>query len=249
MLTAYTELKNKGFNVKSLGLFEGDDGEIEDGDFVVTGIPTTRDLLTVNCPLTKRYIWLEDVDATDKNCTFVTAGYNFKNHKTVDLLTLDDFCILNAVPTAEGAIAFAIQNTDFTLWKSKVLVIGNGRLGKILSERLNALKCYVTVSARKSADFALINAYNSKSINTSDIIDDIEKEDIVFNTIDVTFDCNVADKCRGKLILDLSTLGCFTKEQIENYSIKYFKLPGLPGKTAPETAGKIIADTVERIIV
>ena len=88
------------------------------------------------------------------------------------------------MPTAEGAIKLAIENTDCTLWKSRVLVIGNGRVGKILAERLKALGAYVTVSARKPADFGLLSALGFDYINTEHLNLKPIDYNIVFNTVD-----------------------------------------------------------------
>lgn len=248
MKTAYYELKSIGFDVESLGLFEDDYGDIEKADFVLTGVPTSRDGLTVNCPITKKYIWLEDIDETKKDITFISAGYIFKKHKTVDLLKLDDFCILNGVPTAEGAIAFAIQNSDFTLWKSNIMVIGNGRVAKILIDRLKGFNCRLTVSARKNLDFAFLDSFGLKYIKTAEISRYIPENEIIFNTVDIRFDDSEASSLKNKLIIDLSTVGCLDAEQIKKYNINYHLLPGIPGKIAPVTAGKIIAETTARII-
>lgn len=47
--------------------------------------------------------------------------------------------IMNAVPTAEGAIQIAMEQTDVTLHGLPVLVIGHGRIGSLLARRLAAL--------------------------------------------------------------------------------------------------------------
>ena len=67
----------------------------------------------------------------------------------VDYYQREEVQIANAVPTAEGAIQRAMEATERTLHTCRCLVIGYGRIGKILAQRLKALGSEVTVSARK----------------------------------------------------------------------------------------------------
>jgi dipicolinate synthase subunit A len=50
------------------------------------------------------------------------------------------------------------------------------------------------------------------------------------------------------LLVDLSTKGGFDLEFAKSLGIKTLKAPALPGKTAPKTAGKILAKTVSDLI-
>lgn len=60
-------------------------------------------------------------------------------------LTLEDYFdreetqVLNAVPTAEGAVQRAMEATDGVLLGAKCLVVGYGRIGKVLCHRLAGL--------------------------------------------------------------------------------------------------------------
>lgn len=67
--------------------------------------------------------------------------------------------MLYAVPTAEGAIQVAMENMDTTLHGSRALVIGFGRVGKLVAHRLQSLGARVTISARKCEDWAWAQAY------------------------------------------------------------------------------------------
>ena len=70
----------------------------------------------------------------------------------------------NAIPTAEGALALAMQQMPDTLWESRCLVLGFGRVGKQLSLRLQRLGARVTVAVRKDADRALLEALRERGI-------------------------------------------------------------------------------------
>jgi len=241
------ELKSTGYNVSSFGLIEGDNGKIKTCDVIVLPVPTTKDKMNVFCPLSKKTIPLEDVAKKAKNQLILSCGYSFENKNNIDFLKLDSYSNLNAIPTAEGAIAFAIDNTDFTLWKAKVLIIGFGRIAKVLVNRLSAFGCDLTVSARKSRDFSYLETKNLKWIKTNNVSEIAKDFDIIFNTVDV----NVFDDIStfdGTMLIDLSSKGCldYSKEGVKDKKI--YKLPGLPGKVAPITAGKILARTVMELI-
>ncbi len=247
MNIAKQELENLGYTVESLGLFENDNGKIETADVVLLPVPTTRDSKNIFCPETNAKISLDIINQAKKDALILSCGYDFKDANYIDYLKRDDFCLLNAVPTAEGAIARAINDTPFCLWKSKVLVIGNGRVAKILTDRLVALKCDVTVAARKTSDFAYLDALHIKHIYTRDVPQKASQFDIMFNTIDVHLfeDMSALKNC---YFYDLSTKGCIDFEVAQQSGIKAVKLPGIPGKIAPVTAGKIIAQTVNDIL-
>ncbi len=247
MCVAKQELENLGYMVDSLGLTANDNGKIENADIVLLPVPTTRDGKNVFCPQSDKIIPLDIINQAKSDTLILSCGYSFENKNCIDYLKLDDFCLLNAVPTAEGAIARAINDTPFSLWRSKVLVMGCGRVAKILIDRLNALKCDLTVSARKSADFAYIQALGIKHIHTNDVAKQSNKFDIIFNTIDVPI-FDEYDNLKNCYLYDLSTKGCIDFEAAQPYGVKAVKLPGIPGKTAPHTAGKIIAQTVNQLI-
>ncbi len=250
LFTVKESLESKGFRVDTLGLCEGDNGNITTSKILILPVPTTRDGVTVNTPLTKKVLYLEDIEnAITSDTLTLCCNYTFKKGKSIDYNLLDSYALLNAVPTAEGAIKLAIENTPFTLWRARVLIIGNGRVGKVLAHRLRGMGANVTVSARKPSDFALLSALgysfaDSRSLNASPL-----EYDIIFNTVDFKI---LEDKSFKntpcKCIIDLSSKGGFSLEAPKNYGIVSIKAPGLPAVTAPLTAGEILAETLINVI-
>ena len=129
------------------------------------------------------------------------------------------------------------------------MVIGNGRVGKILSDRLKNLGANVTVSARKPKDFAELEALGFNYINTEKLDSMYLGYDIIFNTVDFPVLSDKALKnLPAKLLVDLSSKGGFNLEYAKSLGLNTQKAPALPGKTAPKTAGKILAKTVSELI-
>ena len=76
-----------------------------------------------------------------------------------DYFAVEELSVRNAVPTAEGAIETAMKHTSVTLHGTPCLVVGFGRIGKVLAHDLHALRAKVSVSARKRSDLAWIDAF------------------------------------------------------------------------------------------
>lgn len=250
LITVKRELEKAGYQVDTLGLFENDKAELSTSRVIVLPVPTTRDGVTVNTPLTNKKIPLSFVEEnTTDSQLILTCNHLFEKRRCIDYNSLDSYALLNSVPTAEGAIKIAIENTPFTLWKSRVLVIGYGRVGKVLANRLKALGCFVTVSARKPVDFAMIDAFGLNFINTGDLNLFPLDYDIIFNTVDVeVISKESLLKTPCKCMIDLSSKGGFDLENAKENGITAIKAPGLPGIVATKTAGEILAKTILDLI-
>lgn len=240
------KLREKGFSVETLGLFDDESGNIGECDAVVFPVPTTRDKKTVFAPFSKREILLSDIEKMLlPHQLILCCNYRFESKICIDYGNLDSFAVLNAIPTAEAAIALAVQNTDFTLWNSRVLITGFGRVGKILADRLSSLGADITVSARKQSDFALASSHGYKVLHTATLGEKPLDFDVIFNTLDFTaIDNQSLERTSASYILDLSSRGGFDLEYAKKLGINAMMAPGLPGKTASFTAGTILAQTV-----
>ena len=247
MIYTVNELRRHGFSVDTLGLKEGDGGDIAAADGIILPVPVTLDGVDINCRLTGRKIPL-DIIGRARAGVKIFGGGALSAENYTDYLSLDSYAVKNAVITAEGAICHAIENTDFSLWKACIMVIGYGRTGKILSERLKGFNPRLTVTARNGKDFSLLEVADIDYLDTRQIQNAKSRFDIVFNTVDIKLNYDVAAALSGSLFIDISTKGGFAGDAAAKNRIRYVKLPGIPGKSAPVTAGKIIAETVIELL-
>lgn len=160
----------------------------------------------------------------------------------------EEFAAANAVPTAEGAIELAMSLTDFTICSCHCLVAGYGRIGRVLSSFLKGLGADVTVSARKPGDLEFIKAAGMKAIRTDRLCG---KFQLIFNTVpSLVFDRKSLAACAvDSVIIDLaSSPGGVDRETADRMKIPVYHALSLPGKVAPETAGKIIKNAVYNIM-
>lgn len=70
----------------------------------------------------------------------------------------ENFAVSYAALASEGAVELAMAGSDRALYNSRTLVLGYGRLGKILSARVSAMGARVTVAARREGDLAMAEA-------------------------------------------------------------------------------------------
>jgi dipicolinate synthase subunit A len=172
--------------------------------------------------------------------------------KLVELFDLDEVAIYNSIPTAEGSIMMAIQNTDFTIHGSQAMVLGFGRTGITLSRTLQGLGAKVKVGVNKPEYFARAWEMGLTPFYTCDLYAEVGNIDLLFNTIPsmiVTAQI-IANIPHRAVIIDLASKPGGTDFRFaEKRGIKAMLAPGLPGIVAPKTAGRIIADTLSRIIL
>lgn len=149
----------------------------------------------------------------------------------------------NAVPTAEGALLLAMEHLPITLWRSRCLVVGFGRIGKVLCDRLRALGAHVTAAARRPEDRALAEALGFTPEHTGRYCRGLAQYDCVFNTVPapVFSGAQLAAMRSDCLLLDLASAPGGLSPDIGRFDAPvYLRAPGLPGKTSPATAAELL---------
>lgn len=169
----------------------------------------------------------------------------------IKLMELDEVAILNSIPTAEGAIAMAMENTEITIHGSTCAVLGLGRSGMTLARVLAALGAQVLLGARKEGDLARAKEMGLTPFSLTEIDDAIDHVDIIFNTIPAPILTSevLTHVQRSAVIIDIASApGGTDFRYAERRGIKALLAPSLPGMVAPKTAGRIIAQSLERLI-
>ncbi|MHB8172039.1 MAG: dipicolinate synthase subunit DpsA [Thermincolia bacterium] len=174
-----------------------------------------------------------------------------KGLKLIEIAEIEDVAILNSIPSAEGAIQLAMEESLITIHGSNSFVLGFGRCGITLARMLYGLGANVTAVARKSADLARIYEAGYKVCTFSELEDYIEKADFIFNTVpSPVLPAGLLKKVKPEVVIvDIaSTPGGTDFKAAANLGIKAILAPGLPGKVAPKTAGEILARVVPDLI-
>ncbi|MBQ7960641.1 MAG: dipicolinate synthase subunit DpsA [Clostridia bacterium] len=229
-------------------------------DAIVLPLPYSTDGKNINTPFFKGTISVSEVfeNFSTKNRIFagrcdpkIKAMAESHRIMLVDYLCREELAVRNAIPTAEGAIQIAMSETPFTVHSSRCLVIGNGRIGKILSKMLFGIGGKVTVAARKKGDLAYASAMGYDTVSVYSLDDVIDTFDIIFNTapsLILDFDL-LAKVKKNVLIIDLASKpGGVDFDEARRLGIKVIWALSLPGKVAAETAGDIICSTILNIL-
>jgi len=164
-----------------------------------------------------------------------------------DLLTVEELAVKNAALTAEGALAVLIQETDRCLMGQPILIIGAGRIGKLLGLRLRALGADVTVSARKDSDLAWCRALCLGAADTRELELILPRFSCVVNTVPspVLSGDRLERMPHGAMVLELASKpGGVDLAAAAKCGVRVVNAGGLPGKTAPQSAAEAIVDTI-----
>jgi len=175
--------------------------------------------------------------------------YKFNLVETVEL---DEIAILNSIPTAEGAIQIAMENSKITLHGSKACIIGFGRIAITLARTLKALGANVFVVARKRGQLARAVELGCIKAGYSELPGILNEVDFVFNTVPAMILNKELLKHAnpGLIIIDLASQpGGTDFEAANRYGLKAILAPGLPGKVAPISAGQILAEIIPDLII
>ncbi|MDE7261194.1 MAG: dipicolinate synthase [Oscillospiraceae bacterium] len=169
----------------------------------------------------------------------------------LDYYDREETQVASAVPTAEGALQLAMESTDRTLLGSLCLVIGYGRIGRLLADRLLALGAAVTVSARKYGDLAWIDAWGCRSVRTNALTGQLDRYDLIFNTAPALIldGARLRETREDCVIIDLASApGGVDLEEARRLGRQVIQAPGLPGKVAPRSAAAAVRDSVYHIL-
>lgn len=224
-------------------------------DVLVLPMPVSDDGVLVSAPFGRQNLSLKGLLAALKPGGIVLGGkfgktaalFHEAGVETADYLAREELSTLNAVPTAEGALQILLEEMPCTIYKSRMLVLGYGRIGSRLAQILHMLGACVTVVCRDVAELARAEMSGCNALPLSELAAHAQEFQVFCNTIPariVTEDilcCMTPDA----LVLDLASKpGGVDLEAAQKCGRRVVWALSLPGKTAPVTSGEIIAKTI-----
>ena len=223
--------------------------------YILCGTPFSKDSLYLNCDLYSSFPISTFIALLKPGQTVfagnissdVTTSLKKKNINYFDFLKDEKVVWSNAMLTAEGLISNIINNTPFALDTAKALIIGFGRCGINTALKLKALNVCVTIYDHTPIHLCQASSYGLNTSTFDNLIECISDFDIIINTVPcevltenllslVKKDCvlfEVASKPYG-----------INNELVKKYRLSLVTCPGLPGKTAPKSAGELIAKSI-----
>ena len=170
-----------------------------------------------------------------------------RNIGCFDFMQEEPLTIFNAAATAEGAILEALLHKDTQLHHSKVLVLGYGRCGKVLADKLKGLSAQITVCSAQAEELALADSLGFSILKLSELSRQINSFEYVFNTIPakvLTKEC-LKEMKNDALIIDIASNRTGVDYEAANLLKRHVEYcPGLPGKYAPLSCAEKLTEFV-----
>ena len=228
-------------------------------DVLIAPIPFSKNNIDLHMPFSDSRITIEEIIDKMKAKKIISGSIKQEivkkaedNHiGIIDIMKNESLAILNTIATAEGTIELIISNTDKILQGQKILVLGFGRVGKTLANKLKLLNCDVTCATVNDDESAWIRAYEYISKNVNDIGEDYMKFDVIINTIPslILKKEKIIFFREDVLLIDLaSEPGGVDKEYVKERDIRYIHALALPGKVAPYTSAEFIKEAIYQAI-
>jgi dipicolinate synthase subunit A len=162
----------------------------------------------------------------------------------------DELMILRSRAIAEGALRIAIENTEVTLHREPVFVLGFGRVAQTLVGTLLALRADVTLVARNPVQLARAWEMGAEPVELKDLASRIGRAKVIMNTAPARLldEKMLALTAPDALIMDLSAPpGGVDFEAAKKLGRKAIWARGL-GSRAPITVGRSQWKGVRRIL-
>lgn len=241
---------------------------VADADAVVLPLPSASDGFLLNCPFAEAGASVPSLkklfSGLPQNCTVIGGKIpeTVRREAVCDGLRVYDYCesepfqIHNAYTTAEAALSVAMNRLDKNIRESRVAITGFGRIAKHLVKLLRALDAEVTVAARKEEDVAWAACTGCRTLQIGSDAPSRLSElccgyDIIYNTVPCwLFDRAFLERMdTGTFLIDLASApGGVDVGAAKELGANVLWATSLPGKYAPHSAGRLIAECTERIL-
>lgn len=250
-------------------IFSSAEKAVNGSHFVLLPLPVSRDNIHLYLNVTYEVcnVRLDDIidHAVQAHCRAILGGMlpqcmldraKSKNISIYDYYGREGLQLKNALPSAEGALMIAMENTDKVIKNMPVVISGYGRIGKCLADLLYNVGADVTVIARRDASLceAAMKGYRTLKIDLDNIkstVDVIKKCDVIFNTApSIIFTKKIVeDALKNKLYIEIaSPPGGIDLAAARTVGTRVVFAPSLPGKYAPVTAGEYIYSEICDIV-
>lgn len=157
----------------------------------------------------------------------------------------EEYQIAIARLTAEGAVALLRPETGLS--GAHILLLGYGRIARLLARELQKAGALVTAAARSGEQRAWAEAESIEALPLDALSGALDRFDVIIGTIPapVLTEPLLALVRKDALLLELASApGGIDAAAAHERGLRYIRAPGLPAKYAPERAAVILRDAV-----
>lgn len=160
------------------------------------------------------------------------------------------FALENAMLTAEGLLSELIRYTPFSLSSANVLLLGYGCCGSAIGQLLHPICRSMYVLEQEPSKQRQAETNGICPVTWEDLSMILPQCSIVINTIPApVLEPTQLQKLPGFChLFDIASAPFgFPADVTEKYLLPYFRIPGIPGRFSPVTAGHITGKAIERM--
>lgn len=174
------------------------------------------------------------------------ADKNLKAHGAALGITFHEYewdvglMLLRGPAIVEGLLKVMIENTDITIHKSRVCIVGQGTIGFLVTRYMVALGAYTHVAARNEVQRAAAHAAGAESHTLDELDALVPRLDIVISTVPApVVHRELLERLPGHaLVVDLAAPpGGVDREAAKELGLKFVWARGM-GMRAPVTVGQ-----------
>lgn len=244
---------NEYLNAHNFSSYIKTNFDFNEEQFIVCGTPFTKDGEYLNCDFYSSFPITTFVNLLKPNQT--VFGGNIPlwvkekacNVTFVDVLKDNDLVLQNAMLTAEGLIAKIIRHTDFSLSGANALILGFGRCGTNIAQKLSSLNCRITIHDHTPLHLTQASALGYSTSDYEHLQECLKDFDLIINTVptEILTDYHMHLIRSSCVLFEIASKPYgFNKELARKYNLSLITCPAIPGATAPKTAGEFIAKCI-----
>jgi dipicolinate synthase subunit A len=152
----------------------------------------------------------------------------------------EDLMLLRGPAIVEGTLKVLIENTDITIHKSRICLVGQGTIGSLVTRTLIALGAHVHVAARNPVQRAAAYAADAEPHELGELADVLPDMDIVIASVPAqVLDRELLERLpKHALLVDLAAPpGGIDRDAAQALGLKFVWARGM-GARAPITVGR-----------
>lgn len=168
-----------------------------------------------------------------------------------DIMTFQSFKEANSRLTAEGLLKDIIEICPFSIPESNILLAGYGSCGKHIASILSSLGGHITIYNRNKSYDCMAKMCGYTTVTSLPDNDSLRDFNIIINTIPAVIFTpeHLAHVHPKAYLFDIAgNPGGFNPDGVKKHNLNCKSCPGIPGKTAPMTAARIICHIINEEI-
>lgn len=169
-----------------------------------------------------------------------------------DFMDMEEISLENAIATAEGAISLAISQCPINLHRCRCLILGYGRCGQALADRLRGMFADASVCEITPIRQTLAKTRGFDTFDPQKLEKYLPQAELIFNTAPapiLTDPLLIKQIHKDAVLFELASgSGCISEEACRQAGLCRIACPGLPGRFSPKASARILCRAVLQVL-